>query len=249
MPTLVLVRHGQSVWNQQNRFTGWVDVDLTEQGLAEATKAGTLLRENGFEFDLAYTSVLKRAIRTLWCILDELDRMWIPVIRAWELNERFYGGLSGLDKSETAAKHGEAQVKLWRRGFAVQPPALDRDSEYWPGHDPRYAHLTPEQLPVTESLKDTIARVIPYWDDVIVPQITAGQRVLIAAHGNSLRALVKHLDGMSEDEIMGTNIPTGMPLVYELDDALKPVSRRYLGDPEAVEAAMAAVAAQGSAKH
>ncbi len=248
MYTLVLLRHGQSTWNKENRFTGWVDVDLSEQGVREAHDAGITLRTAGLDFDVAYTSVLKRAIRTLWITLDELDRMWLPVHRAWQLNERFYGGLSGLNKSETAEKHGEEQVKLWRRGFAVQPPELETSSEYWPGNDPRYAGLTPEETPVTESLKDTIARVLPYWNECIVPDITSGKRVIIAAHGNSLRALVMHLDQMSEDDIMATNIPTGLPLVYELDADMRPISKKYLGDPAAVEAAMAAVAAQGAAK-
>ena len=249
MPTLVLVRHGQSSWNKENRFTGWVDVDLTEQGVREAEQAGDLLREGGFDFDVAYTSVLKRAIRTLWIGLDRLDRMWLPVIRAWELNERFYGGLTGLNKAETAAKHGEEQVHRWRRGFAIQPPALEPDDERYPGHDRRYASLTKEQLPLTESLKDTIARVIPYWDQHIVPDIQAGKRVLISAHGNSLRSLVMHLEKMDEATIMTMNIPTGVPLVYELNDDLSVISRRYLGDADAIAAKEAAVAAQGTAAH
>ncbi|MFK7959429.1 MAG: 2,3-diphosphoglycerate-dependent phosphoglycerate mutase [Phycisphaerales bacterium] len=247
MPTLVLVRHGQSTWNRENRFTGWVDVDLTEQGVEEAKAGADLLRAEGFGFDVAHTSVLKRAIRTLWHVLDGLDQMWIPVIRGWQLNERFYGGLTGLNKAETAAEHGEEQVLKWRRGFAIQPPSLTREDERWPGHDPRYAQVDPELLPLTESLSNTIERVVPYWDDVIVPDIRAGKRVLIAAHGNSIRALVKHLEGMDEDAIMKINIPTGVPLVYELDDDLKVVSKRYLGDADAIAAKQAAVAAQGKA--
>jgi 2,3-bisphosphoglycerate-dependent phosphoglycerate mutase len=247
MPTVVFIRHGQSQWNKENRFTGWVDVDLSEQGNAEARAAADILRDAGLDFDVAYTSVLKRAIRTLWHVLDGLDRMWLPVHRAWELNERFYGGLTGLDKAETAAKHGEDQVLKWRRGFAIQPPALTRDDERWPGHDRRYDAIPREQLPLTESLKDTIARVVPYWNDTIVPDLRAGKRVIVAAHGNSIRALVKHLDGLDEDAIMKINIPTGVPLVYELDDDMSVRESRYLGDAAAIEAAQAAVAAQGKA--
>lgn len=249
MPSLVLLRHGQSTWNKENRFTGWVDVDLSEKGLTEAAGAAKALEAEGFMPDVAFTSVLKRAIRTLWITLDGLDRMWIPVTRAWELNERFYGGLTGLDKSETAAKHGEEQVLKWRRGFAIQPPALTPDSEHWPGHDARYDEIPRDRVPLTESLADTIERVIPYWDANIVPQLEAGRKVIIAAHGNSLRALVKHLDGMDEDAIMGTNIPTGMPLLYKLGDDMSVKERRYLGDADAVAAAQAAVAAQGKAGH
>ena len=248
MKTLVLLRHGQSEWNKENRFTGWYDVDLSEQGVGEAKAAGRLLREEGLRFDVAYTSVLKRAIRTLWLTLDELDQMWLPVHREWRLNERHYGALQGLNKAETTAEHGADQVLVWRRSFDVPPPPLSRDDERWPGHDPRYAGLDPDQLPLSECLKDTVERVVPYWDEEIAPKIKAGKKLLIAAHGNSLRALVKHLDGISDDEIVGVNIPTGMPLVYELDADLKPISKRYLGDPAAVEAAMAAVAAQGKAK-
>lgn len=247
MPDVVFIRHGQSQWNKENRFTGWVDVDLSEQGNAEARHAATILRDAGLEFDVAYTSVLKRAIRTLWHVLDGLDRMWIPVHRAWQLNERFYGGLTGLDKSETAARHGEEQVLRWRRGFAIQPPALTPDDERWPGHDPRYADIPRDQLPLTESLKDTIDRVVPFWNQRIVPELAAGRRVIVAAHGNSIRALVKHLDGLDEDAIMQVNIPTGVPLLYELDVHMKVRESRYLGDAEAIKAAQDAVAAQGKA--
>ncbi len=247
MPDVVFIRHGQSQWNKENRFTGWVDVDLSEQGNAEARHAATILRDAGLRFDVAYTSVLKRAIRTLWHVLDGLDQMWIPVHRAWQLNERFYGGLTGLDKAETAARHGEEQVLRWRRGFAIQPPALTPDDERWPGHDPRYADIPREQLPLTESLKDTIDRVVPFWNQRIVPELAAGRRVIVAAHGNSIRALVKHLDGLDEDAIMQVNIPTGVPLLYELDVHMNVRGSRYLGDPEAIEAAQAAVAAQGKA--
>ncbi len=247
MPDVVFIRHGQSQWNKENRFTGWVDVDLSEQGNAEARHAATILKDAGLEFDVAYTSVLKRAIRTLWHVLDGLDRMWIPVHRAWQLNERFYGGLTGLDKAETAARHGEEQVLRWRRGFAIQPPALTPDDERWPGHDPRYADIPREQLPLTESLKDTIDRVVPFWNQRIVPELAAGRRVIVAAHGNSIRALVKHLDGLDEDAIMQVNIPTGVPLLYELDVHMNVRESRYLGDAEAIKAAQDAVAAQGKA--
>ncbi len=247
MPDVVFIRHGQSQWNKENRFTGWVDVDLSEQGNAEARHAATILKDAGLEFDVAYTSVLKRAIRTLWHVLDGLDRMWIPVHRAWQLNERFYGGLTGLDKSETAARHGEEQVLRWRRGFAIQPPALTPDDERWPGHDPRYADIPRDQLPLTESLKDTIDRVVPFWNQRIVPELAAGRRVIVAAHGNSIRALVKHLDGLDEDAIMQVNIPTGVPLLYELDVHMNVRESRYLGDAEAIKAAQDAVAAQGKA--
>lgn len=245
MHRLVMVRHGQSTWNLENRFTGWHDVDLSPQGLDEARQAGRLLREAGFRFDVAFTSVLKRAIRTLWIILDELDQMWIPEHREWRLNERFYGGLTGLNKAETAARYGEEQVLTWRRSFAVRPPALTRDSPYFPGRDPRYAELTPGQLPLTESLADTVERVVPYWEGTIAPCVRRGERVLIAAHGNSMRALVKHLDKVPDDEIVGVNIPTGIPLVYELDDDLRALRHEYLGDPEAVRKATEAVAKQG----
>jgi 2,3-bisphosphoglycerate-dependent phosphoglycerate mutase len=242
--TLVLLRHGESTWNKENRFTGWTDVDLSERGRAEATEAGRLLREGGFTFDIAYTSVLKRAIRTLWIALDALDQLWIPVEKSWRLNERHYGALQGLNKAETAARHGEAQTKIWRRSFDIPPPALTSDDPRHPSHDARYASLDPKDLPNTESLKDTIDRFLPYWHDTIAPQIRAGKRVLIAAHGNSLRALVKYLDGISESEIVELNIPTGIPLVYELDAALKPIRHYYLGDPAAAAAAAARVANQ-----
>ncbi len=243
---LVLCRHGQSDWNLKNLFTGWTDVDLTPQGIDEARDAGRLLLELGFRFDIAYTSVLKRAIRTLWIMLDEMDRMWIPVIRDWRLNERHYGALQGLNKAETAAKYGDEQVHIWRRSYDVPPPALDADDERHPAHDPRYAGI--DALPATESLALTLDRVRPCWQDKIAPDLRAGKDVLIAAHGNSLRALVKMLDEVSDTEITGFNIPTGIPLSYELDDDLRPVSREFLGDPEAVAKAAAAVAAQASAK-
>src|SRR5690242_5498692 len=248
MTKLVLLRHGESTWNKENRFTGWTDVDLSEKGREEAKEGGRLLREGGFAFDVAYTSVLKRAIRTLWIGLDEMDQMWIPVHRSWRLNERHYGALQGLNKSETAAKFGEDQVKVWRRSYDIPPPALTSDDERFPGHDPRYRNLTPQELPLTECLKDTVARFLPLWHETIAPVIQSGQRVIIAAHGNSLRALVKYLDNISEADIVELNIPTGMPLVYELDDNLKPLNRYYLGDPEKVKAAMDAVAAQGKKK-
>ncbi|MEN6534717.1 MAG: 2,3-diphosphoglycerate-dependent phosphoglycerate mutase [Bryobacteraceae bacterium] len=248
MYKLVLIRHGESTWNKENRFTGWTDVDLSEKGMGEAKEGGRVLKENGFKFDIAYTSVLKRAIRTLWLVLDELDQMWIPVVRDWRLNERHYGALQGLNKSETAAKFGEDQVKIWRRSYDVPPPVLEESDPRWPGHDPRYKNLTPDECPLTECLKDTVARVLPFWHDVVAPSIKAGKKVLIAAHGNSLRALVMYLDNVSEKDIVSLNIPTGMPLVYELDDDLKPIRSYYLGDPEKVKAAMEAVANQGKAK-
>ncbi len=248
MYTLVMIRHGESIWNKENRFTGWKDVPLSDRGHEEAVDAGQLLLEEGFEFDMAYTSVLKRAIRTLWHVLEEMDLMWVPVVRSWKLNERHYGALQGLNKAETAARHGEEQVHIWRRSYDVPPPALTKDDARWPGNDRRYKGLSESELPATECLKDTVARVIPYWEREIVPQITSGKRVLIAAHGNSMRALLKHLDGISDEDIPGVNVPTGMPLVYKLDKDLRPVSKRYLGDPEAVEKAMAAVASQGKAK-
>jgi len=248
MHKVVLLRHGQSQWNLKNRFTGWTDVDLTDQGREEAKAAGLVLKEKGFIFDKAHTSVLKRAIRTLWIALDELDQMWLPVRRDWRLNERHYGALQGLNKAETAEKHGEEQVLIWRRSYDVPPPALAEDNEHYPGHDPRYANLTSEELPLTECLKDTVERFLPYWHESIVPEIKEGKRVIIAAHGNSLRALVQYLDGLSEEAVLKLNIPTGMPLVYELDDDLKPVKNYYLGDEEAVKAAMEAVANQGKAK-
>ncbi len=248
MHTLVLIRHGESVWNRENRFTGWKDVPLSEKGHQEAVAAGRLLKAEGFEFDEAFTSVLQRAIRTLWHVMEEMDLLWIPVTRSWRLNERHYGALQGLNKAETAAQHGEDQVKIWRRSYDVRPPALEQSDERWPGHDRRYAGLNPEELPVTECLKDTVARVVPYWNETIVPRIRAGKRVLIAAHGNSLRSLIKHLDGVTDDDIVNLNVPTGMPLVYTLDENLNPLARRYLGDPAEVEAAMAAVAAQGKSR-
>jgi 2,3-bisphosphoglycerate-dependent phosphoglycerate mutase len=248
MHKLVLIRHGESSWNKENRFTGWTDVDLSEKGLKEAHEGGAALKAAGFAFDVAYTSVLKRAIRTLWTVLDEMDLMWIPVHRFWRLNERHYGALQGLNKSETADKYGEAQVKIWRRSYDIPPPPLTPDDERFPGRDPRYASLTKEELPLTECLKDTVARFLPLWHETIAPAIKSGKKVLIAAHGNSLRALVMYLDNVSEADIVELNIPTGMPLVYELDDNLKPINRYYLGDPEKVKAAMEAVAAQGKKK-
>jgi 2,3-bisphosphoglycerate-dependent phosphoglycerate mutase len=245
MIRLVLLRHGESTWNKENRFTGWTDVDLTPKGVGEAQEAGRLLKEGGYSFDVAHTSLLKRAIRTLWLTLDGLDQMWLPVHKTWRLNERHYGALQGLNKAETAAKFGDAQVKIWRRSYADPPPALTPDDPRHPARDARYASLDEADLPLTESLKDTVARFLPYWHSTIVPEVAAGKRVLIAAHGNSLRALVKHLDGMSEAEIVELNIPTGVPLVYELDGDLKPVGHHYLGDPEAVRKAAEAVARQG----
>jgi len=248
MYTVVLLRHGESQWNRENRFTGWTDVDLTEQGVAEAHEAGRLLREGGFTFDVAFTSVLKRAIRTLWITLDEMDLMWVPVYRNWRLNERHYGGLQGLNKAETAAKYGEDQVKMWRRSYDVPPPPLEPPDERYPGHDRRYAELTRAELPLTECLKDTVNRFLPYWHGTIAPAVKSGKRVVIAAHGNSLRALVMYLDRISEADIVGLNIPTGVPLVYELDAALKPIRHRYLGDEAKIAAAMQSVANQGKAK-
>ncbi len=244
MHQLVLLRHGQSAWNLENRFTGWVDVDLTETGVREARAAGALLQAEGFAFDVAFTSVLKRAIRTLWLVLDEMDLMWVPVERSWRLNERHYGALQGLDKAETAAKHGDEQVAIWRRSFDVPPPSLDPGGE----RDPRYGGLAERDLPRTESLKDTGARFLPYWNETIAPAVRSGKRVLIAAHGNSLRALVKYLDSISDAEIVGLNIPTGIPLVYDLDETLKPLGHRYLGDPEAAKKAAEAVARQAQKK-
>ncbi len=248
MYKLVLVRHGQSTWNLENRFTGWTDVDLTDQGRAEARAAGQLLREGGYEFDLAFTSVLKRAIRTLNIIQAEMDLDWLPVTRAWQLNERHYGALQGLNKAETAEKFGEAQVKVWRRSYDVPPPALELTDERHPKFDRRYAGLTPEQLPATESLKITLDRVLPYWHEVLAPTIKSGKRLLITAHGNSIRALVKYLDNISDADITELNIPTGIPLVYELDADLKVIKSYYLGDPEKIAKAAAAVANQGKAK-
>ena len=246
MYKVVLLRHGESTWNKENRFTGWTDVDLTEKGREEALSAGRLLKQDGFSFDVAFTSVLTRAIRTCWITLDELGELWIPVQRSWRLNERHYGALQGLNKAETAAKHGEAQVKVWRRAYDIPPPPLSPDDERHPSHDRRYRDLATAELPLTESLKDTVARFLPYWHDTIAPAITQGQRVLIAAHGNSLRALVKYLDHISEQDIVELNIPTGIPLVYELDGALRPMRSYYLGDAEAAKKAAAAVAQQGA---
>jgi 2,3-bisphosphoglycerate-dependent phosphoglycerate mutase len=247
MHTLVLLRHGESDWNRENRFTGWTDVDLSATGIEEAHRAGQALRDRGFTFDVAYTSLLKRAIRTLWIVLDEMDLMWIPVHRSWRLNERHYGALQGLNKAETAAKHGEEQVKLWRRSYDIPPPRLDPSDPRFPGHDRRYADLDAEDLPRTESLKDTVARFLPYWNRVIAPAVADGRRVLIAAHGNSLRALAKHLDGISDADIVGLNIPTGVPLVYELDAELRATRHEYLGDADQVRKAQEAVARQGQA--
>ena len=248
MYKVVLLRHGQSQWNLENRFTGWHDVDLTEQGQAEARSAGKVLKENGFVFDMAYSSVLKRAIRTLWLALEELDQVWLPVRRDWRLNERHYGALQGLNKAETAEKHGEDQVLIWRRSYDVPPPPMEKSDEGYAGNDIRYADMDEADIPLTECLKDTVDRFLPYWHETIAPEIKAGKRIIIAAHGNSLRALVKYLDDLSEEEVLKLNIPTGMPLVYELDADLKPIKSYYLGDEEAVKAAMDAVANQGKAK-
>ena len=248
MIKLVLLRHGESIWNKENLFTGWTDVDLSDHGKVEARQAGELLKAEGYTFDVAFTSVLKRAIRTLWIALDELDLMWIPVEHSWRLNERHYGALQGLNKAQTAAKYGDDQVLVWRRSYDEPPPALEKSDPRYPGADPRYRGLSSSELPLTECLKDTVARFLPYWHDTIVPAIRAGKKVIITAHGNSLRALVKHLDGVSDQDIVGLNIPTGVPLVYELDPELKPIRHYYLGDPEAVAKAAAAVANQGKAK-
>jgi 2,3-bisphosphoglycerate-dependent phosphoglycerate mutase len=245
---LVLVRHGESEWNKENRFTGWTDVDLSDKGRVEALEGGRLLKQEGYTFDVAYTSLLKRAIRTLGIIQDEMDLFWIPVYRDWRLNERHYGALQGLNKAETADKFGEEQVKIWRRSYDTPPPPLDKADPRWPGHDRRYAELSEAEVPLTECLKDTVKRFLPLWHETIAPAVKSGKRVIVAAHGNSLRALVKYLDNISDDEIVGLNIPTGVPLVYELDEDLKPIRHYYLGDPEAVAAAMQAVAAQGKKK-
>lgn len=244
MKKLVLIRHGESEWNRSNRFSGWTDVGLTEKGMEEAGEAGRVLRDAGYVFDVAYTSVLKRAIKTLWIVLEEMDLMWIPVHRHWRLNERHYGALQGLNKAETAEKHGMKQVQIWRRSYDIRPPALTRDDPRYPGRDPRYAGLSDGELPLTECLKDTVERFLPYYHETIAPEIASGRRVVIAAHGNSLRALVKYLDGISDEDIVGLNIPTGIPLVYELDDSMEPVRRDYLGDPDAVKEATQAVADQ-----
>ena len=248
MYKIVFLRHGESQWNKENKFTGWTDVDISEQGVKEAHRAGALLLKEGYTFDMAYTSVLKRAIRTLWITLDEMNLMWIPVTRSWRLNERHYGALQGLDKAETAAKYGDEQVFIWRRSYTVAPPALTPDDERSPAFDRRYSSLTKEELPLTECLKDTVARVKPYWENEICPQIKAGKKILIAAHGNSIRALVKILDNVSDDDIAQVNIPTASPLVYELDENLKPIRHYYLGNQDEIKAAMEAVANQGTAK-
>jgi len=248
MHKLVLVRHGESTWNKENLFTGWTDVDLSKKGVQEATEGGRVLKEQGYIFDIAFTSVLKRAIRTLWLVMDEMDLMWIPVIRDWRLNERHYGALQGLNKAQMAEKFGEKQVKIWRRSYDIRPPALEETDLRNPANDPRYKELKKEQIPLTECLKDTVKRFLPCWHEVIAPTVRSGKRVLIAAHGNSLRALVKYLDNIPDDVIPEVNIPTGMPLVYELEDDLKPIKNYYLGDPEKVKKAMEAVASQGKVK-
>jgi len=246
MYKLVLIRHGESTWNKENRFTGWTDVDLSDKGRDEAVAAGRLLKKEGFVFDVAYASVLKRALNTLWSVLQEMDRVWIPIEKDWRLNERHYGALQGLNKAETAAKYGDEQVLVWRRSYDIPPPPLEKSDARWPGHDPRYAGVS--DLPLTECLKDTVARFLPLWHEKIAPTVKSGQRVIIAAHGNSLRALVKYLDNVSDEDIINLNIPTGVPLVYELDANLKPIKHYYLGDQEAIAAAMHAVASQGKAK-
>jgi 2,3-bisphosphoglycerate-dependent phosphoglycerate mutase len=245
MSKLVLLRHGESLWNRENRFTGWTDVDLSDKGTDEAKRAGKLLKQEGYLFDLAFTSVLKRAIKTLWYVLEEADQAWIPEFKSWQLNERHYGALQGLNKTETVNKYGEEQVHIWRRSYDILPPALTREDPRYPGNEAKYMDVNPADLPLAESLKDTIARFLPYWNQVIVPHIKTGKKVLIAAHGNSLRALVKHLDNISDSEITGLNIPTGVPLVYELDDQLKPLKHYYLGDQAEIERAIHAVVSQG----
>lgn len=245
MKKLVLLRHGESIWNQENRFTGWTDVDLTPKGLEEARNAGRVLRAHGFTFDIAHTSVLKRAIRTLWVALDEMDRMWIPIELNWRLNERHYGALQGLNKAETARQYGDEQVLIWRRSYDTRPPAITVEDERYPGSDIRYRNLPSDDVPVTESLRDTVIRFLPYWNEIITPQIHAGHNIIIVAHGNSLRALVKHLDNISDQEILNYNIPTGIPLIYELDDDLKPLRNYYLGNTAGVKEAMSVVANQG----
>jgi 2,3-bisphosphoglycerate-dependent phosphoglycerate mutase len=245
---LTLLRHGESLWNKENRFSGWTDVDLSDQGMDEAREAGKTLKSEGYSFDVAYTSVLKRAVRTLWIVLDELDLMWIPVERSWRLNERHYGALQGLNKAETAKRFGEEQVLLWRRSYDIRPPALEKTDERYPGHDPRYRGLDDRDLPLTECLKDTVERFLPYWHGSIAPAVKAGKKVLVTAHGNSLRALVKYLDNVSDEDIVALNIPTGIPLVYELDEELRPVKYYYLGDPKAVARAAKAVADQGKVR-
>ena len=249
MLKLVLVRHGESIWNKENRFTGWTDVDLSEKGKEEAKKSGQILKELGYSFDAAYTSVLKRAIRTLWMIMDEMDLMWIPVYRSWRLNERHYGALQGLNKAEMAAKYGERQVFIWRRSYDVRPPALTNNDERYPGHDPRYSGVDAQDIPLTESLKDTVDRFMPYWHEELTAALNSNKRIIISAHGNSLRALVKYLDNMTDNEITELNIPTGIPLVYELDKSLKPIQHYYLGNQEEVRRALEAVAKQGKANN
>lgn len=248
MKKLVLLRHGESIWNKENRFTGWTDVDLSRKGLEEAKKSGQVLKKDGYVFDVAFTSVLKRAIRTLWIVMEEMDLMWIPVERSWRLNERHYGALQGLNKSETASKYGDDQVLIWRRSYDTRPPELEPDDDRLPAKDPRYSALAPSDIPLTECLKDAVARFLPYWNDTIVPVVKSGKKVIIAAHGNSLRALVKYLDNISDDDIVRMNIPTGIPLVYELDDDLKPIKSYYIGDPDEVKKAIEAVAGQGKSK-
>lgn len=248
MHVLVLLRHGESIWNKENRFTGWTDVDLSDKGIEEAKSAGQLLKQEGYTFDIAYTSVLKRGIRTLWIVLDEMDLMWIPVYRHWRLNERHYGALQGYYKSEMAKKLGEEQVLIWRRSYDVPPPALKTSDPRYPGNDPIYKDLDPKDIPITECLKDTVERFLPYWHEIIAPVVKSGKKVIISAHGNSLRALVKYLDALSEEEIVNLDIPTGIPLIYELDDELKPINHYYLGDPEEVKKAIQAVADQGKAQ-
>lgn len=247
MKKIVLIRHGESVWNKENKFTGWTDVDLSEKGAAEAVKAGVLLKKEGYDFDIAFTSVLKRAIRTLWSVLDEMDLMWIPVHNSWRLNERHYGALQGLNKSETAAKYGEEQVLIWRRSYDIRPPELEKDDPRYSGKDPRYRGMAEGDIPTSECLKDTVARFLPYWHDTIAPAVRSGGNVIVAAHGNSLRALVKYLDDISDKEIVGLNIPTAIPLVYELDDDLRALRHYYLGDPEEIARAVSSVANQGKA--
>lgn len=248
MKKLVLLRHGESIWNKENRFTGWKDVPLSEKGIEEAKQAGQLLKKEGFQFDVAYTSVLKRAIKTLWLALEEMDLMWIPVTRSWKLNERHYGALQGLNKAETAEKYGDEQVLIWRRSYDTPPPPLEKTDERYPGNDRRYSTLAANEIPLTECLKDTVARFVPYWQNTILPDVQQGKNVLITAHGNSLRALVKHLDNIPDEKIVGMNIPTGIPLVYELDDNCKPLKNYYLGDPEEIKKAIEGVAKQGKAK-
>ncbi|MGA2622679.1 MAG: 2,3-diphosphoglycerate-dependent phosphoglycerate mutase [Bacteroidota bacterium] len=249
MYKIVLLRHGESVWNKENRFTGWTDVDLSEKGIQEAHQGAKMLGEQGFIFDIAFTSVLKRAIRTLWIALEEMDLMWIPVYNSWRLNERHYGALQGLNKAETASKFGEQQVHVWRRSYDVRPPALDPSDSRSPAKDVRYRNLAPGEIPLTECLKDTVSRFLPYWHETIVPTVRSGKRTIIAAHGNSLRALVKYLDNVSDEAIVDLNIPTGVPLVYELDEQLRPLKHYYLGDPDSVKKAMEAVAKQGKARN